>query len=843
MRRIYVALCLGIFIAFSNPTSAQSDFKNSYTQWNMRCQRELTNGDYMLLFSNYMTRTDNVGTPLTSWEFTQGGAPLGANIQLRCTQQTADGGFIMTGTYTGATEDVVLVKADNTGAITWSKSYGGGGNDHGIWVEQTADGGYILCGTKDETTPGRFTEGDVYVIKTDAAGNVQWENVWDLGAGLASAQNIKQTSDGGYILTGNTMPEDMGLVRLYLMKLDNAGNISWDFMYNISCNSGDASSGREVLEIPGGYIVGGFVGGDLFPLKSKAMFLKVDVNGAVADIGAFEFTPGGGGPTDLGFASMDVTSAGEFVGSGGGYNDFGPLYILKADANLDMVWSRTYFSFAFSSATSVREDSDGGFNFIDGSSVLLKTTNQGMIHCEVPQAVFQSVANGPAAPLPTVVQPAGITTVLNIQTQPFVIGVNVMCPPIMINLVMNSTNVSCFGGNDGTADVVANGGTAPYTYDWQPGGEITPNINNLIAGTYTVTVTDNTGATASATVTITEPVSALNVAINPVNPICAGDNVNLVSVVNGGTPAYNYLWSTGAVTPNINVSPVVTTNYVLDVTDNNGCQASANIDVIVNPSPVVQFISDVNQGCENVCVDFTNQTINTQSVVWDFGDGSPTSNVDPLVNHCYNAPGNYDVSLTVTGVNGCSATGMIANMINVYSNPIAAFTSMPQNPTIADPTVNFTDLSQGANAWSWSFGDPNGSTSNLQHPSFSYSDTGTFNVQLVVTNNFGCTDTVINSVTIYGEFSIFIPNSFTPNDDEMNPVFKPKGRGIDEYQFLIFDRWGELIFSTNDLSKGWDGKRQNNTQISQQGVYVYKINLTDVLGEDHQFIGQVNLIR
>ncbi len=842
MRRSYIIICLGMIIAFSKSAFSQADFKNMYSFWGLTCQRELTNSDYILLFSDKLTRTDNLGVEIWSKQLIEGGVPLNANVTLRCTQQTADGGFIITGTYNAAgTDDVVLIKTDNMGNTTWSKSYGGVGSDHGIWVEQTADGGYILGGTKDETTPGRFTEGDIYVVKTDAIGNVQWENAWSLG-GKASAQNIKQTADGGYILTGNTAPEDDGLNRLYLMKLDNGGNVSWEFKYDIVCNSGIASSGREVWEIAGGYIVGGYVGGDNFPLKSKALFLKVDANGAINDIGAFEFTPGGGGPTDLGFASIDVTSTGEFVGSGGGYNDFGPLYILKADANLDMVWSRTYMSFAFSSATSVREHSNGGYTFTDGTSVLLKTTDQGMIHCEIPNVVFQSVANGVSAALPTVLQPDGIANNLNIQTQAVNVVLNVMCPPIVINLAINSTDVSCFGGNDGSATVVANGGTAPYTYDWQPGGMATATANNLIAGTYTVTVTDNTGATASSTVTINEPATAVSVTIAPINPICAGENVDLVSVANGGTPAYAYSWNTGPVTSTINVSPPVNTTYTVTVTDANGCTADAQIDVIVNPSPLVAFSADVTQGCESLCVTFTNNTPGTQSLLWDFGDGTPTSNADPVL-HCYNNPGNYDVSLTVTGANGCSATSTLNNYINIDPNPVAAFTYNPQNASIADPTINFIDLSTGANAWTWNFGDPSGSTSNLQHPSFTYTDTGSYTVQLVVTNAFGCTDTVAHIVTIYGEFVIYIPNTFTPNDDEMNQIFKPMGRGIDEYRFDIFDRWGELIFTSSDLAVGWNGKPTNSNRIAQQGVYVYKINITDVLGEDHQFIGQVNLIR
>ena len=417
MLRKYSIICLVIFIAFSKATFSQTDFKNSYDQWTLSCQRELSNSDYLLLFREKISRTDNLGTPIWSKEFIEGGLSLNADFRLRCTQQTTDGGFIMTGSYSEAgTNDVVLIKTDNLGVVTWSKSYGGLGDDNGIWVEQTADGGYAIAGSKDVPPgpfgPGVFTEGDIYIIKTDNVGTVQWENALAI-PGVGSAQNIKQTSDGGYIVTGNTAPEDQ-IGNLYLIKLNNLGIITWQLQYNLSCNAGIASSGREVWEIPGGYIVGGYVGGEVPGFKSKAVILKVDAIGDVLDIGAFEYTLGGGGMTDLGFSSMDVLASGEFIGCGGGYNDFGPLYLLKMDANLDMVWCRTYFSFSFASATSIRENNDLGFSLIDGTSQLLKTTDQGMIHCEVPNSVFQAVAIGDPVNLPTIAQPPGVTSVLNI---------------------------------------------------------------------------------------------------------------------------------------------------------------------------------------------------------------------------------------------------------------------------------------------------------------------------------------------------------------------------------------------------------------------------------------------
>ncbi len=441
MRNHYTQVFLGIAFALSNHLFAQ-DFKNQYNAWPsmLTCQRELNNGNYILLFSNQLMETNAEGTPTWTKEFTNGVIPLGVNAYLRCIQVTSDNGYIITGTYGAAgNNDIVLIKTDNAGIVTWSKSFGGLGDDNGIWVEQTSDGGYIIGGSKNVPLgmipPNVHTKGDIYIIKTDNVGVVQWQTVLSVPS-VGSAQNIKQTSDGGYIVTGNSGSEDAMPVNMYVIKLDNLGAITWQHQYNLACNAGIASSGREIWEIPGGYIVGGFVGGEVPGFKSKAVILKLDLAGNILDIGAFEHTLGGGGMTDLGFASLDVLANGEYIGCGGGYNDHGPLFLLKMNANLDMVWCKGYLSFVMTSATSIRENAALGFSLVDGTSSLLKTTNDGSIHCENPTSVFQSIANGAHVNLPTVVEVPGITSVLNVQTQPSFIGLNIICPePLPIELV------------------------------------------------------------------------------------------------------------------------------------------------------------------------------------------------------------------------------------------------------------------------------------------------------------------------------------------------------------------------------------------------------------------------
>jgi gliding motility-associated-like protein len=162
--------------------------------------------------------------------------------------------------------------------------------------------------------------------------------------------------------------------------------------------------------------------------------------------------------------------------------------------------------------------------------------------------------------------------------------------------------------------------------------------------------------------------------------------------------------------------------------------------------------------------------------------------------------------------------------------------------------VNFTDQSTGATQWQWDFGDGStfSDTSNQQNPSYTYTDEtdGTYTVQLVVHNQYGCVDDTTIEVIVGPEFTFFIPNAFTPNGDGTNDFFFGTGVGIQKFQLWVFDRWGNLIFTGSDLYDKWDGTVQGKSgQICQEDVYVWKVVLTDVFQKKHKYIGHVTLIK
>ncbi|TND06976.1 MAG: fibronectin type III domain-containing protein [Bacteroidetes bacterium] len=415
---------------------------------------------------------------------------------------------------------------------------------------------------------------------------------------------------------------------------------------------------------------------------------------------------------------------------------------------------------------------------------------------------------------------------------------------------VGSTDETCFNACDGSATVQVNSGTGPYTYAWTPSGGNAAGATGLCGGTYTCTITDAMSCLTTVTFVIASAPQLTAVAAASVG-VCNGTGTNLGVTPGGGTGPYTVVWNPGALAgSNPSVTPLTTTTYTATVTDANGCTTTTTQTVTVNPIPASNFSADITSGCAPLCVNFSDlsnitppDNIGTWS--WDFGDGGTSSVQNP--NYCYNTPGVYTVILTVTSNNGCINTFTIASYITVDPTPVAAFTYNPTNASVIEPTIWFTDQSTGATQWQWSFGDLLGSSSTLQNPSFTYPDSGCYMVTLTVTNSGGCTDNTSELVCIDPDWTIYVPNCFTPNGDGVNEFFRPEGVGIDpeNYELWIFDRWGNMIYYTDDWYKSWDGKVQGGRSdaLAQIDTYVWKIKCKDILGNKHTYIGKVSLIR
>lgn len=285
--------------------------------------------------------------------------------------------------------------------------------------------------------------------------------------------------------------------------------------------------------------------------------------------------------------------------------------------------------------------------------------------------------------------------------------------------------------------------------------------------------------------------------------------------------------------------------YSLILTTTDGCADTLTDVVHIGLTPIPDFTAAPLEGCYPFPVNFTNLTTgNVLTYLWNFGNYATSNAFEPTYTYG-NATRLYDITLTAISPEGCDSSITKPNYISVHGQPIAGFTFNPTYPDELFNVVTFHNLTVLGENFFWDFGDGQSSTSYA--PSHQYpSDTGTYTVTLYVTSNYGCNDTVSLVVHVKPTYTIYIPNSFSPNNDELNEIFQVQGHNITGAVMDIYDRWGKPVFhqeGMDPIMKGWGGNSQTGTQAMPQGVYTYKIVVTDIFNIPHEFMGNVNLIR
>ena len=494
-------------------------------------------------------------------------------------------------------------------------------------------------------------------------------------------------------------------------------------------------------------------------------------------------------------------------------------------------------------------------------------------------------------------------------------------PAVLTASIVSSTDVNCYGGNDGSVTVQALGGFAPYSYSWSS-GENQATANALVSGNNTVSVIDINGCIANASVTLTQPTQLvmassqptticlgsnttinanaaggvqpyvftwnngfvgssqtvgpntntsyyvhvrdannclagpdtvrvfvrppLTVVVSPSFEICEGESGTIQATAAGGDNNFSYAWTNGlAGTPGpFTVAPDTTTTYNLTVTDGCGTPAAiGSVTVTVNPLPVALFSSQDTTGCIPLPVQFDNaSTISSGTIAqyqWTFGDGQTSGLPNPLI--VYPDAGTYDISLIAISAKGCRDTFDLADYIISRPIPIADFSLDPEITPIIAPEIKFTDNSIGASVWQWTFGD--GDSSTVSSPIHTYRDTGTYYIYLHVENDYGCFSDAFHRVIINPFSTIYIPNAFTPDDDGINDTWFVKGSNMYEFELKIYNRWGVLMFYTNDPFEGWTGLSPKTSKEAEQDVYVYTIYFRDEGGKQNRRNGYLTLVR
>lgn len=414
--------------------------------------------------------------------------------------------------------------------------------------------------------------------------------------------------------------------------------------------------------------------------------------------------------------------------------------------------------------------------------------------------------------------------------------------PVVATAIGNTT--ICLGQNTNIS-ASATGGVGGYIYNWTGLGSASGyTVSPVAASTYSVSATDANGCVSNiATVSINvTSLTVANLTVSDGSVICYGNTANVSSMVTGNTGVVTINWSAGLGSGNgpFSVSPAATTTYTVTVTDACSNSVTGIVQVMVNPLPVINILPQALTACSQVTATYLDySTTNTGATYyWTFGDGYASPNTMPT--HIYETSGLYPVGLTVTSPAGCVNSASTTYNITVNPPSVADFVPAAADGSTLSPVYTFMNASSNASVYNWTFGD--GASSTLHDPEHVYADKGEYAVTLYTISSAGCKDSITKKIEIRPEFTLYIPNAFTPDGDYINDYFSAKGTEITSFKMMIFDRWGELIFQTDDIQKGWDGRANNGSKIAENGVYVYKISVRDFEDRGHNYTGHVTLL-
>jgi gliding motility-associated-like protein len=274
--------------------------------------------------------------------------------------------------------------------------------------------------------------------------------------------------------------------------------------------------------------------------------------------------------------------------------------------------------------------------------------------------------------------------------------------------------------------------------------------------------------------------------------------------------------------------------------DTSYCNYPDSLTDTLRVSPIVRAQFEVPDGCAPYTAVFNNTSLAGQQFTWDFGDGSPVSH-QMYPTYTYVDTGTYTVHLTAIDSGTCNIRSDTTMTLQVHGKPTAQFSTTPQPAEYNVPTV-FHNNSQNANHYTWYFGDNDSTNStSLDTVIHQYVNTGTFNACLVAYNQFGCSDTSCQDVQSLINPLLDVPTAFTPGRFGENGIIYVKGFGIVSMSWKIYNRWGQLVFQSNNPSQGWDGSYNGTPQ--PVGVYAYTLEAMFDDGTKTTKKGDITLIR
>ena len=397
-----------------------------------------------------------------------------------------------------------------------------------------------------------------------------------------------------------------------------------------------------------------------------------------------------------------------------------------------------------------------------------------------------------------------------------------------------AVDAKCKGIADGSVTISVTGGKGSYTYAWT-GGATTQNLQNVLAGTYTVTVTDSLGCSSTATFTVGEK-TKLSTNISISNPICSGGSTGFASVfVSGGAEPYSFSWNTQPTQNGATATQLAAGNYVVSITDNQGCVA-LDTAVLVQPTPITVTANVQNAKCSN--------TANGKVTVTATGGNQPYIYVLNGITQSTNefsglAPGTY--TLLVRDANGCEGT---TTFTVTAPNAISVELVTDKQIILAGMEAQLTAITTStknvvSHVWSplGTFNFSNcADTTNCSDPRVAPLSTTTYTV--VVMDEDSCTASDTVTVKVAHDESSFFPTAFTPNGDGLNDRFEFDILGAIDADVKVYDRWGNLIYTNASqkngigLGQGWDGTFKGVPVEFDTYVYIIKVRYFNGVEKD-----------
>lgn len=537
-------------------------------------------GDY----DAYIAKIDGVGN--LQWTKTVGDT---AYEEANAIQQTTDGGYIAVGktiSFGGGKGDMYVIKTDSLGNLEWTKTIGGNKEDIGYAVVQTTDGGFAVAGI---TNSYGKRMGDVYIVKLDCSGNLEWTRTVG-GENDECGYSIRQTGDDALVIAGSTTSFGAGSSDIYLVKLDAYGSLLW----TKTIGDKDSEVGYSIdLTKEGGYIIGGFTT-SLDSFISSVYIVNIDAKGKLKwDKKIVK------GNDCFAYSVQTTDDGGYILGGVSSYKieERADALIIKLQNSGTVQWIKTIDVSDYENCNSIRQAEDGGY--ILGGYTFSKSTK------DYDALVIKVDAEGntcySSTPVGKVVGGNGI-----IGTGGYMSGggtsgscghigkggvLTVLCQSLSLRS-LQTQSITCHGASNGSAKISIAGGTAPYNYLWQPAGGTNNTASNLTVGLYTVRITDASNTVITRTVSISQP-EALISKISTDKIICHGDVTTAYATVNGGTPDYAYKWFPRG--GNSSVAKYLSAgSYTVNVKDKHGCTSSTAIQI--EQPPVINTTIENQEG-------------------------------------------------------------------------------------------------------------------------------------------------------------------------------------------------------------------------------------------------------